>query len=252
MHCKSWYAIAASTVLFFLWFLMPGERLKSQPPEGQNSRRTIKVSGTGTVTLKPDSARVYFGVQSLTSSIKTARSDNAAKVKKVFDSLMGLKIPDLQLRSADVQVEQIQSRADDNKLPAILGYRITNTFTVLIQNSDPAKLGEITGRILDTALESGANEVLKIQIFNKDMSKVKREALGLAVKDAKTNAQAIAEGAGVKIMDTSLIDGEPEAYDRGIQTAVGPGLGEGQGDLSTRLVVGDISVSCRVVVECTY
>jgi uncharacterized protein YggE len=122
----------------------------------------------------------------------------------------------------------------------------------LVQNRNPDKLGEITGRILDTALESGINSVRNIEFFNKDMSKAKREALGLAVKDAKINAEAIAEGAGVKIMDTFLIDGEPEAYDRPMQTGVGPGLGEGQGELSTRLVVGDISVSCRVVVECTY
>jgi uncharacterized protein YggE len=249
MHCKSWHVIAASTVLFLLWFLMPGEGLKSQPPEGQNSRRTIKVSGTGTATLKPESARVYFGVQSLASSIKTARSDNAAKVKKVFDSLIGLKLPDLQLKSSDVQVEQIQSRADDNKLPAILGYRMTNTFTVLIQNRDPDKLGEIIGRILDTALESGANEVQNVQFFNKDMSKAKREALALAVKDAKTNAQAIAEGAGVKIIDTFSIEGEPEADARFVQSG---GLGTAEGERSTRLVVGDINVSSRVVIECTY
>jgi uncharacterized protein YggE len=159
MNRKSCCIIVASTIAFLLCFLAPGEGLKSQPPEGQKSKRTIKASGTGTVTLKPDSARVYFGVQSLASSIKAARLDNVAKVKKVVDGLVALKIPDLQFKSSDVQVDQIQSKAENDKLPAILGYRITNTFTVLVHNTNPDKLGELTGQVLDTALESGANAV---------------------------------------------------------------------------------------------
>jgi len=255
MNRKSWCILVASTILFLIWFLLPGDGVKSQPPEAQKSRRTIKVLGTGTITLKPDSARVYLGVQSLGSSIKATRSDNVAKVKKVVDSLVALKIPDLQLKSSDIQVDQIQSRAEDEKLPAILGYRITNTFTVLVQNPNRDKLGELTGRVLDTALESGANAVRKVEFFNKDMRKAKREALASAVKDAKTNAQAIADGAGVKIMDTFLIDGEPEIFEYR-QTGVGSGgeIGDNQGEteVSTRLVVGDIDVSFRVRVECAY
>ena len=87
------------------------------------------------------------------------------------------------------------------------------------------------------------------------MTKAKREALASAVKDAKTNAQALAEGAGVRILDTLLINGESETYARG-QQGVGPrsGVGEdeGENEVSTRLVVGDIIVYCQVVVECAF
>ena len=44
------------------------------------------------------------------------------------------------------------ARNDGIQLPPISGYRISNTFTVLVQDDDPLKLGALASRVLDTAL----------------------------------------------------------------------------------------------------
>src|SRR5438552_13076275 len=101
--------------------------------EAKPEKRNINTSGSATVKVKPDSARVYFGVQTMARTIKDARTQNGGKVKKVLDALTGLKIDNLKMKTSDVHVELVQSRDDRDTLPQVLGYRITNSFTVLVQ-----------------------------------------------------------------------------------------------------------------------
>src|SRR5262249_22364697 len=213
-------------------------------------KRTINTSGQATIKVKPDSARVYFGVQTLAKTIKDAREQNAAKVKKVLDALGALQIPDLKMKTSDVEVELVQSREEKDRLPELIGYRITNTFTVLAQNDHPEKLSRDASRVLDTALENGVNIVQQISFFKKDLVDVRRQAMAKAVEDALANAHALAAGGKVKLADTVSINGEP-AYYYGPQMRQNAAPVGGGGD-DTPLVAGDLEITCRVSVSCTY
>jgi uncharacterized protein YggE len=138
-------------------------------------------------------------------------------------------------------------------LPEILGYRVTNSLTVLVANADSVILSNSASRVLDTALENGANFVQQIVFFKQDEAVIKRQALTKAVEEALTNAKAIAEGAKVQIADTLSIEGQPEySYGPGQCGLTNSVVGVASAQGETPLVIGDLEVMCRVNVSCTY
>lgn len=215
-------------------------------------KRTIHTNGSASVRVRPDSARVFFGVESLAPALKEARADNTKRIKAVMEALHALKVPNLKMKTSDVTVSLEKSSRQQDRLPDILGYRITQTFTVLVQNDDVDKLAATAHRLLDTALENGANMVEHISFFKQDDKDARREALAKAVEDALANARALAGGAKVTLRDPITIHGQPEAYYSGRQSnnrhqnVFAPG-----GDSAT-MVAGDLLITSSVSVTCVY
>src|SRR5262249_14192682 len=114
------------------------------------------------------------------------------------------------------------------------------------------------GRVLDAALESGANSVQQIAFLSKEgMTQARRKALTQAVEDGLANARALAAGAKKDQVEVAAIDGEPlyreRAYgasNRMVQS-VNVGVPEGGGG-DAALVVGDLEVTCHVNLTCNY
>jgi uncharacterized protein YggE len=235
--------------------LLQGQPRAEAVPEAKKEPRKLSTSGVATIRVKPDSARVFFGVQTMAPTIKQAREESSQKVTKVLSALSALQIPDLKMKTSDVTVELLQSTRSDNKLPEILGYRLTNSFTVLIKGNDPQKLGTTAGTILDTALENGANLVQQIVIFRQDSTEAKRQALAKAVEDALANAEAIVSSKALrtKIADTISIDGHPEYSGGRYQyTNRAQAMDNFGGEGETPVLAGDVEITCRVAVTCTY
>lgn len=252
----------AGVILLAGMVLLRGQNVASAPgaaAEAKKEPHVLRTSGSATVRVKPDAARVFFGVQTSAATIKEARLENNNRVRKVMEALTALKIPDLKSKTSDVQVDILYGRTDGQQLPPIVGYRISNTFTVLVQDEDQAKLGTLASRVLDAALENGANSVQQIAFLSKEgMNQARRKALTMAVEDALANAKALAAGAKKEQLETFTIDGQPTYRDRpyyGQRNAMAqsanlaiPGSGEGE----AALVVGDLEVTCQVNVACTF
>lgn len=217
-----------------------------------DNRGTLTTTGTATTHVKPDSARVYFRVESYAEDIKAARADNAKAVDRVLAALRNLKIDQLKMKSSDVQVQLVtKNRAQEERLPKILGYHITHTFTVLVENDAAVRLSEDASRVMDTALDNGATGVDQIQFFARDLEKVRRELLTSAVEDALKNARALAAGAKRTINEIATIYGQPQyaanPSNLRYQNAVVPDAGD-----ATPLVAGDLVLTCNVNVSCKY
>jgi len=236
---------------FYLWqSSAPAQEKK----DGKEDRRgTLTTAGMATSLVKPDSARVFFRVESYAEDIKTARADNAKLVDAVITALRKLQIINLKMKSSDVNVELVtRNRMQEERLPKILGYHVTHSFTVLVENQDAVKLAEDASRVLDAALEHGATGVDQITFFARDLEKARRELLTRAVEEALRNARALAAGANRKINDIATIHGQPEYnldlnnYQR-LQNSFVPTPGA-----STPLVAGDLVLTCNVNVSCKY
>jgi uncharacterized protein YggE len=233
--------------------LLRGQQAGAPAEQPRKEKGTISTSGTATLKVKPDAARVFFGVQTIGKTVKAARQENSEKCKKLVAALNGLRIPDLKMRTADINVDLVQSNPSDTaKLPDVLGYRVTNSFSVLVQDKDAARLSQNASRVLDTSLENGANFVQRMTAFRHEEAEIKREGLTKAVEDALANARAIATGAKVTISGTFALNGQPEySYGQGQcgltnTLVVGGGVGE------TPVIVGDLEITIRVSVTCTY
>jgi uncharacterized protein YggE len=245
--------------------LLRGQPVPVAPPavgpaaEAKKEPHTLRTSGSASVRVKPDAARVFFGIQTIAATVSEARAQNNGRVRKVMEALTALKIPDLKSKTSDVQVDILYGRTDGNALPPITGYRVSNTFTVLVQDDDPAKLAVLAGRVLDAALESGANSVQQITFLSKEgMAQARRKALTKAVEDALANAQALAAGAKKDHLEAVTIEGQPTYRDhpyygsrnamvQSVNVAVPTG-----GESDAALVIGDLEVTCQVQVSCTF
>jgi hypothetical protein len=247
-------AVLALVVVLSTAVFLRGQQAGAPAKEPKTEKGTISTSGTATLKVKPDAVHVYFGVQTIATKVKAAREENSEKCKRLIAALNALGIRGLKIKTADINVDLIQSnQSDAAKLPEILGYRVTNSFSVLVEDKDAAKLGQNASRVLDTALENGANFVQRMVAFRHDEGEIKRDGLTKAVEDALANARAIAAGAKVQVSGTFALNGQPEfTYGQGqcglTNTLVVGGAGIGD----TPVIVGDLEVIIRVSVTCTY
>jgi uncharacterized protein YggE len=222
------------------------------PAADPKEKRTINTTGTATIRVKPDSARVFFGVESLAKSLKDARGDNSKRSKTVIDALNALKIPNMRMKTSDMVVNLEKRLRNSEVLQDIVGYRVTHTFTVVVQNTDQEKLGALARQVLDTALENGANLVEHISFFKEEDKQVRREALAKAVEDAVANAKALAAGGKVDLGHTVAISGQPDYHYGGRQQLTNTMQTAMPGDSEAPLVAGDLLVTCTASVTCTY
>ncbi|MGH9663779.1 MAG: SIMPL domain-containing protein, partial [Bryobacteraceae bacterium] len=75
--------------------------------------------------------------------------------------------------------------------PTLTGYTVTNVVEVTLTD-----LGSV-GKVIDTAIGAGANNVQRLTFGLKDDSSVRQQALRLATQQATSDANAIASGLNV-------------------------------------------------------
>lgn len=218
--------------------------------EKEKEPRKIHTTGTATVKIKPNRARVYLAVETLASSVKDSRGENKKHAEKIISSIQALKIADLKMKSTNVHMGVLHAKDEKQvKLPEILGYKTTYQFTVLVSSDEPQKLSDMAVKVLDTALENGANTVEQISFFREDLTDAKREALTKATEDAVANAKALAAGDKRTLTDVITIDGNPQYSLPEVSNTM---LNQELVGASTSMVAGEVQVTCRVSVTCTF
>ena len=149
---------------------------------------TITVTGNGTVDVTPDQASFGFGVTTNGATAAEALSRNSSEARAVIDALKKAGVD-----ASDIQTTQVslwpQTSSNGN---TITGYQASNSVQVT------AGLGR-SGALVDAAVRAGANNVDGPSLDTADKSSLYGEALKKAVADAKTKAQAIADGAGLTL-----------------------------------------------------
>jgi uncharacterized protein YggE len=253
-------ALAAAAIGFLVigaywWGQNQSQAQAGGKDKKETDKRLLTTNGTATVRVKPDSARVFFTVETYSGQLREARTENAQKTRKILEAIKALKIANLKTKSDNVIVDLVRSQdRTPTTLPKLLGYHITNSFTVLVENEDAVKLGDFAAQILDAALENGVTGVSRVMFFKKDEQALRREALTKAVETAMTNARALARGADEKILESVSINDEPRYFFRGdglSNTINVQDLNVG-GAGGTPLVPGALEITCTVNVTCRY
>lgn len=250
-------AALAVLVVAAYWFGQNQNQAQAQGRDKKEAdKRLVSTNGTATIRVKPDSARIFFTVETYGAQIRDARTENAQKTRKIMDAIKALKIANLKTKSDNVNVDLVRSQErTPTTLPKLLGYHITNSFTVLVENEDAIKLGDFASQILDAALENGATGVSRILFFKKDEQALRREALTKAVENGMANARALARGAEEKILESVTINDEPRYFYRGDGLSNSMNVQDinwGGAGGSTPVVPGALEITCTVNVSCKY
>ena len=155
-------------------------------------RPLLSVDGQGTAMAAPDQATVTIGVTSQAADAGKAQNDNIWKSNQVNQA-----VRDLGIDSKDIQTNnysfQPTYQADGNRRGEITGYTVNNSIVVIVHDIKQ------TGKVIDAALKSGANEIHSLEFSASDTRAVRKEALMNAVQDARDKAEILAKGLGKRI-----------------------------------------------------
>jgi uncharacterized protein len=218
-----------SLVLLFL----SGVGLWSQPLT-RNS--FVRAFGQSTVSVKPDLARIQFSVVTQASTAQDASSQNATRTSNVLSQLQTLLGPNADTQTVSYSMSPNYNYPAGGGTPTLVGYTVSNT--VRVTTSDLS----ITGKIIDTGVQAGANQVSGLQFGLKDDQPVRAQALRLATAQAKAHADAMAAGAG-------LHSGGFRSIEEGIAVQSGTFPTAGATATTTPIVTGLVDIEATVTIE---
>jgi uncharacterized protein YggE len=164
-------------------------------PSAKDSRnRIMEVTGIGTVKLEPDIVTINIGVQSRSADAGEALKENTQKAQEIIDTLleMGVESKDIQTRNFNIYQQQ-ENRFPEEETQTTPTYVVENTVAIIVREIDAL------GAILTKVVDGGANTINSIRFDLEDREAAMAEARKLAIEDAKDQAEAIAETAGVNL-----------------------------------------------------
>ncbi|HEU0105021.1 MAG TPA: SIMPL domain-containing protein [Vicinamibacteria bacterium] len=171
--------------------------LVAQTPPGPVPReaaawQTVSVTGVGRVNLTPDRASFTVGVQTVAPSLGAATQENAARMTAIVAALHKAGATDRELRTTGLSIYP-QQTAQEGKPPRVVGYQVSNNVTVT--RDDVATVG----RLLEAAVQAGANTVSGVSFSVSDPARGRDTGLQAAFAEAKAKADLLARAAGRSI-----------------------------------------------------
>ena len=161
----------------------------------------LTVSADGRSVRTPDLAVFTAGVTSQAKTAGAALSANAADMNRVVAALKKAGIADRDIQTSNLSLNPIYAppiqRPDgqyEQQEQRIIGYNATNTVTVRQR-----KLSEF-GRVIDTLVEAGANQVNGPSFQMDEPDAATDEARLEAMKKARARAELYAKAAGLRVV----------------------------------------------------
>ena len=177
--------------LAFSAFIMP--QPVSQAATAESAISILSVDGIGRTTATPDRASINIGVTTSAADASNAQRENDSRIQNIVD---GLK--ELGIAAGDIRTDHYSFRPDytfrESRGSEITGYTVDNSVIVKVNNVD------LVGRVIDTALQRGANQINSLEFGISDTKALRKQALNAAIQDAREKADILASGLGHRII----------------------------------------------------
>jgi len=159
----------------------------------------IWVSGQGEVTVIPDLATLWLGVEAQADTVTEAQAQAAEAMENVMTALTDSDVDEDDIQTQYFSIDQV-TRWDDDE-PIVIGYRVTNMVTAEIRDVDEV------GAIIDAVVEAGGDliRINNIAFSVDDPSQYYEEAREEAMADAEDKAEQLADLAGVELGEPTYI-----------------------------------------------
>ncbi len=160
----------------------------------------LSINAEGRSFRKPDVAVFSAGVTSQGKTASAALSANSADMGRVIAALKAAGIADRDIQTSNLSLNPLyapQVVGPDGRVqnpePRIIGYQVNNQVTVRQR-----KLAEF-GRVLDTLVSAGANQINGPSFELDDSDAALDEARTAAMTKARQRAELYAKAAGLKV-----------------------------------------------------
>jgi uncharacterized protein YggE len=170
-------------VVFAILLATPAFAQSSQPTES-----TVVMSGEGIVHAVPDRAWITITAESRAGNPRDAQRRNVEAMTPVQATLKAAGIAADAMRTVGYDLQQEWDYVNNKRISR--GYVARNSIEVRVDQIDRV------GELLEIAVGSGATSVGGIRFDLRDRALLERDALRLAVADARAKADAAAAGAG--------------------------------------------------------
>jgi uncharacterized protein YggE len=165
----------------------------------------VVASGVAIVTRAPDRAFVTFATETRAPKPDEAQKRNAQAMSQVQQAVRKAGIAADAIRTLSFNLREDVDWVNGKRTSR--GYVVSNAIEVRVDELDDL------GDLLDQAVNAGATNVSSIRFDLKDRAGAEREAVRLAVVDARARAEAAAAGAGVRVLSVVRIE---EQTDRNV------------------------------------
>ncbi|WP_141434012.1 SIMPL domain-containing protein [Bacillus sp. 03113] len=203
----------------------------------KDHKNLLRVSGEGSVSVPPNQAIITLGALTENKNLTAAQEENAKTMTKIIESLKALGISDRNLQTV---IYRIDPQYDfENGKPILQGYLVHHQLQVI---NDQIQL---TGRIIDTAVQNGANSVTTIQFTVTPVETYYFQALSNAIKNAQQKALTISNDIGV------VLNKVPSSIQE-VQPSISPIPYSAALMTPTPIQQGEIKVNAKIIIEYTY
>lgn len=155
--------------------------------------RTLTVTGSGQVSVAPETATVRLGVQERAASAEEALGAVSAKTDRVVAALRALGLPEATIQTQSLTVFPVQERPDPSGATPPTAYQASSILTIELERVQQA------GPAIDAAIGAGANQVQGVQFGLRDEAAARQRAIAAAVRKAQAEAQTLANALGVTL-----------------------------------------------------
>ncbi len=196
----------------------------------------LTVVAEGRVTRAPDIAEVSGGVVTSAPTATAAMAENAVRMNAVVAAVKKAGIADRDIQTTGLSL-QPQYRYVENQSPVLTGYQANNTVSLRIRKI------EQTGKLLDTLVGVGANQISGPNFRVENSDAALDEARIAAVKTARTRAELYAGAAGMRVRRIVTIS-ESAGFEPGPRPVMS--MARMDKEASTPVAPGEVALTVNV------
>jgi uncharacterized protein YggE len=212
----------------------------------------ILVNGDAKLSVPADRVQITLTVVSTSENPQDAVEANKPKMNTLISALEKLGLEQKEYKTSTYNLSpnwapQPKNPKPDWK-PQIISYTMTNSLEVKTTKLD------LVGKIIQTALSSGANQIDKIYFDVSDEQKYNSESIQKAVQNALSDARAAAEASGVKLgkiltinVNNAYMTGND--YGRGVFAAKSMMYDNSEAAPAPNIAAGDVTLSASVSIK---
>lgn len=199
---------------------------------------TISVGASGQVTAAPDLAIVAVAVERTADTAEEAREGAATDANRMRAALRDAGVPDDAVTTSGYSLSVQYDYSKETR--EVVGYQAVHRYRIEVT---PERAGEV----IDLAVGNGATAVHGVQfsLSEERQQELRADALAAAMENARSDADAIADAAGISVVGVSSVStSNAPVYTPYVAEA----RADSAGGAPTQIEAGDVTVSATVQV----
>lgn len=214
--------------------------------EDEKDERTITVTGSASINAAPEKVEIFLSIETDNPLAGASQSKNAEASAKVIAGLKAIGIAASDIETTSYSLQELSEWNQSQSKYIKTGYRTSHSLKISSTDTTMA------GKIIDTAVQNGANRVDSVSFGLKDetIDALKLEALKLASAKSIDKAEALASGAGVQIVELKSMNESYVSYVPFYNKNYAYDVGMAESGAPTEVIAGEIKVTAEI--QATY